>query len=223
MRSCRWRRKAGAAAANHPFVAGGDTRLTVDSPATARKYGPKPGEGRQGPHYRSWGLDPGVRYRSGFLDRADDSADLGDTGFHTPVVGVGGRLPHAWVRHNGARVSTPDLAARDTLTDLTTPATQALLLRPDSHIAAVVEAAGLRIVIVHSAIAMNATPEVAGVISLTVSAPSAAAGRDAITSPVCDRLSPPPRHRRRRRCVSVVPRPERHGCGHPAANRSRSQ
>lgn len=46
---------------------------------------------------------------------------------------------------------------------------------------AVVEAAGLRVVIEHSDIAMNANPEVAGVISLTVTVPSATAGRDALT------------------------------------------
>ena len=44
---------------------------------------------------------------------------------------------------------------------------------------AVVETAGLRVVIEHSDIAMNANPEVAGVISLTVSAPSAIAALDA--------------------------------------------
>lgn len=43
---------------------------------------------------------------------------------------------------------------------------------------AVVETAGLRVVIEHSEIAMNANPEVAGVISLTVSAPSVIAALD---------------------------------------------
>jgi len=56
------------------------------------------------------------------------------------------------------------------------------LLGTDPHIVgdrtAVVEKAGLRIVIEHSDIAMNANPEVAGVISLTVSAPSAIAALD---------------------------------------------
>src|SRR6478752_3330979 len=46
---------------------------------------------------------------------------------------------------------------------------------------AVVETAGLRVVIEHSDIAMNANPEVAGVISLTVSAPSAIAALDTHT------------------------------------------
>jgi 2,4-dichlorophenol 6-monooxygenase len=93
---------------------------------------------------------------------------------YTPIVRVGGRLPHAWVRHNGARISTLDLPARNTLTVLTTSqhesswraaqtavgypltvigvdlaacgeplrslaAGQALLLRPDAHIAAVLD------------------------------------------------------------------------------------
>jgi hypothetical protein len=43
------------------------------------------------------------------------------------------------------------------------------------HRIAVVETASIRLVIEHSDIAMNANPEVAGVISLTVSAPSAIA------------------------------------------------
>src|ERR1700750_1580625 len=43
---------------------------------------------------------------------------------------------------------------------------------------AVVETPGLRVVIEHSDIAMNANPEVAGVISLTLSAPSAMAALD---------------------------------------------
>jgi hypothetical protein len=46
------------------------------------------------------------------------------------------------------------------------------------HRTAVVETAALRVVIEHSDIAMNANPEVAGVISLTVSAPSAIAALD---------------------------------------------
>ena len=46
------------------------------------------------------------------------------------------------------------------------------------HRTAVVETAGLRVVIEHSDIAMNANPEVAGVISITVSAPSVIAALD---------------------------------------------
>ncbi|WP_137145101.1 hypothetical protein [Mycolicibacterium sp. CR10] len=46
------------------------------------------------------------------------------------------------------------------------------------HRTAVVETASLRVVIEQSDIAMNANPEVAGVISLTVSAPSAIAALD---------------------------------------------
>ncbi len=131
----------------------------------------------QGSHYRTWGLDLGVHYDSGFLDEGHISNDAGDIEFYTPVVRVGGRVPHAWVRYNGARVSTLDLPARDTLTVLTTShyesswldaqtavgypltvigvdlaacasplrslaAGQALLLRPDSHIAAVLDPTG---------------------------------------------------------------------------------
>ena len=48
------------------------------------------------------------------------------------------------------------------------------------HRSAVVETAGLRVVIEHSEIAMNANPEVAGVISLTITAPSAIVALDAL-------------------------------------------
>ena len=129
---------------------------------------------RQGGHYRTWGLDLGVHYDSGFLIEGDLSTDLGDIEFYTPIVRVGGRLPHAWIQYNGARVSTLDLPARNTLTVLASSqhesswhdaqtavghpltvigvdlaacreplrslaAGQALLLRPDSHIAAVLD------------------------------------------------------------------------------------
>ena len=129
---------------------------------------------RQGGHFRTWGLDLGVHYGRGFLDDGDISDDVVNIEFYTPIVRVGGRLPHAWVQYNGARVSTLDLLARDTLTvvaasqhksswrdaqtavgrpltvigvDLAAgsgplrplAAGQALLLRPDAHIAAVLD------------------------------------------------------------------------------------
>ena len=129
---------------------------------------------RQGGHYRTWGLDLGVHYGRGLLNDGDLSNDVVNIESYTPIVRVGGRLPHAWVQHNGARVSTLDLPARDTLTVLATSqhesswrdaqlavghplkvigvdlaacreplrslaAGQALLLRPDSHIAAVLD------------------------------------------------------------------------------------
>jgi 2-polyprenyl-6-methoxyphenol hydroxylase-like FAD-dependent oxidoreductase len=131
---------------------------------------------RQGGHYRTWGLDLGVSYSSGFLDGDNTSSDVVAIESYTPIVRVGGRLPHAWVQHNGARVSTLDLPAHDTLTvlagsqhesrwreaqkELGCPVTlicvdlaacaeplrslstrQALLLRPDGHIAAVLDPA----------------------------------------------------------------------------------
>jgi 2-polyprenyl-6-methoxyphenol hydroxylase-like FAD-dependent oxidoreductase len=129
---------------------------------------------RQGAHYRTWGLDLGVHYSRGFLVDGDISDDVVNIEWYTPIVRVGGRLPHAWVQYNGARVSTLDLPARDTLTVLATSqhksswrdaqraighplmvigvdlaacsgplrslaAGQALLLRPDAHIAAVLD------------------------------------------------------------------------------------
>jgi hypothetical protein len=53
--------------------------------------------------------------------------------------------------------------------------------RTVGHRTAVVETAGLRVVIEQSEIVMNANPEVAGVISLTLSAPSAIAALDTYT------------------------------------------
>jgi hypothetical protein len=128
----------------------------------------------QGGHYRTWGLDLGVHYGHGFLNDGDISDDGADIELYTPIVRVGGRLPHAWVQYNGSRVSTLELPARDTLTILATAqhesswrdaqtavghpltvigvdlaacreplcalaAGQALLLRPDCHIAAVLD------------------------------------------------------------------------------------
>jgi 2,4-dichlorophenol 6-monooxygenase len=132
---------------------------------------------RQGGHYRTWGLDLGVHYGRGFLDEREVSDDVVDIESYTPIVRVGGRLPHAWVQHDGARVSTLDLPARDVLTVLVAcqhesswraaqaavghplavigvdaaacpeplrslSAGRALLLRPDSHIAAVLDPSG---------------------------------------------------------------------------------
>lgn len=129
---------------------------------------------RQGGHYRTWGLDLGVHYARGFLDDGDISDDVVNVESYTPIVRVGGRLPHAWVQYNGARVSTLDLPARDALTVLASSqhesswrdaqtavrhpltvigvdpaacrgplrslaAGQALLVRPDAHIAAVLD------------------------------------------------------------------------------------
>jgi hypothetical protein len=132
---------------------------------------------RQGGHFRTWGLDLGVHYGRGFLDNAAVSDDAVNIELYTPIVRVGGRLPHAWVQHRGERVSTLDLPARETLTILAASqhksswrdaqtavghplavigvdvaagsgplqslaAGQALLLRPDAHIAAVLHPSG---------------------------------------------------------------------------------
>ena len=132
---------------------------------------------RQGGHFRTWGLDLGVHYGRGFLDEGAVSDDFVNVEFYTPIVRVGGRLPHAWVQYHGERVSTLDLPARETLTILAASqhesawrdaeaavghpltvigvdlaacsgplrslsAGQALLLRPDAHIAAVLDPSG---------------------------------------------------------------------------------
>ncbi len=128
----------------------------------------------QSPNYRTWGLDLGVRYVRGILTSSADFGGARDVETYTPEIRVGGRVPHAWVGYRSERVSTLDLAERDTLTILTrlrcesswraaAAATgcplavvgvdlasreepwrsfvegKALLLRPDSHIAAVLD------------------------------------------------------------------------------------
>lgn len=128
----------------------------------------------QSPNYRTWGIDLGVRYERGILTTSADFGGARDVETYTPEIRVGGRVPHSWVTHRGIRVSTLDLAARDSLTILTAVEDEsrwldalaalecplaviavhpdartgplsalteetALLLRPDSHIAAVLD------------------------------------------------------------------------------------
>ena len=70
----------------------------------------------QGPHYRSWGSDLGVRYQAGAVIADRLPAPQADPQFYTPCVRAGGRLPHAWVDVRDRRVSTLDLISRDQLT-----------------------------------------------------------------------------------------------------------
>jgi 2-polyprenyl-6-methoxyphenol hydroxylase-like FAD-dependent oxidoreductase len=70
----------------------------------------------QGPHYRSWGRDLGVRYpRGAVIDDGLPPPD-NDPQFYSPQVRAGGRLPHNWVEARKGRVSTLDLVSRDQLT-----------------------------------------------------------------------------------------------------------
>lgn len=124
--------------------------------------------------YRTWGMDLGVCYRHGILTGGDDFDQERDVEIYTPRVRAGGRMPHSWITYRGARMSTLDIASRDTLTILTTPRHEAgwrdaaaetgcpvtvigvelascgeplhshidekaVLLRPDSHIAAMLD------------------------------------------------------------------------------------
>ena len=95
--------------------------------------------------------------------------------------------------------------------------------RTVGHRTAVVETAGLRVVIEHSDIAMNANPEVAGVISLTVSAPSAIAALDTYKRLIAIGS----RHHRATNdaqwSAPVVPRPQWHRRGNPLTNRRRRE
>jgi 2-polyprenyl-6-methoxyphenol hydroxylase-like FAD-dependent oxidoreductase len=73
----------------------------------------------QGPHYRSWGRDLGVRYQCGAVMADGLPSPSNDPQFYSPRVRAGGRLPHCWVESCDGRVSTLDLVSRDELTLLT--------------------------------------------------------------------------------------------------------
>jgi len=70
----------------------------------------------QGPHYRSWGRDLGVRYGCGAVIDDGLPPPNNDPQFYSPRVRAGGRLPHSWVEARDGRVSTLDLVSRDELT-----------------------------------------------------------------------------------------------------------
>lgn len=88
----------------------------------------------QGPHYRSWGRDLGVRYRCGAVMDDGLSPPRNDPQFYIPCVRAGGRLPHSWVADRGRRVSTLDLVSRNELT---------LLVSAENHTAWSLAAEGL--------------------------------------------------------------------------------
>jgi len=70
----------------------------------------------QGPHYRSWGRDLGVRYQRGAVIDDGLPPPPDDPQFYTPCVRAGGRLPHHWVSDRDTRASTLDLVSHDELT-----------------------------------------------------------------------------------------------------------
>lgn len=70
----------------------------------------------QGPHYRSWGRDLGVRYERGAMIGDRLPPPISGPEFYLPSVRAGGRLPHAWIEDRDRRVSTLDLVSRDDLT-----------------------------------------------------------------------------------------------------------
>lgn len=76
----------------------------------------------QGPHYRNWGRDLGVRYRRGAVLDDGLPPPPDDPQFYTPSVRTGGRLPHSWVHDLDRRVSTLEMVSRDQLTLLVSAA-----------------------------------------------------------------------------------------------------
>jgi len=128
---------------------------------------------QQGPHYRSWGRDLGVRYDAGAVVADGLPATPTDPEFYTPSVRAGARLPHGWVGDGENRLSTIDLVDKDQLTLLVSTseraawmaaaaaglplvvqpvddhavwtatlgrtASDAVLVRPDGHIAALLQ------------------------------------------------------------------------------------
>jgi 2-polyprenyl-6-methoxyphenol hydroxylase-like FAD-dependent oxidoreductase len=71
---------------------------------------------KQGPHYRSWGRDLGVRYERGAMIGDRLPAPVSDPEFYIPSVRAGGRLPHVWLEERDRRMSSLDLVNRDELT-----------------------------------------------------------------------------------------------------------
>jgi hypothetical protein len=70
----------------------------------------------QGPHYRSWGRDLGVRYERGAMIGDRLPAPVSDPEFYLPSARAGGRLPHSWLGERDRRKSSLDLVSRDNLT-----------------------------------------------------------------------------------------------------------
>ena len=60
---------------------------------------------KQGPHYRSWGRDLGVRYERGAMI-GDRCSPVNDPEFYLPSARAGGRLPHIWLKDRNRRVSS---------------------------------------------------------------------------------------------------------------------
>jgi 2-polyprenyl-6-methoxyphenol hydroxylase-like FAD-dependent oxidoreductase len=71
---------------------------------------------KQGPHYRSWGRDLGVRYERGALISDRLPAPVSDPEFYFPSARAGGRLPHVWLEERDQRMSSLDLVNRGDLT-----------------------------------------------------------------------------------------------------------
>jgi hypothetical protein len=114
---------------------------------------------QQGPHYRSWGRDLGVRYGRGALIGDRLPPPVSDPEFYIPSVRAGGRLPHIWLEDGDRRVSTLDLVDRDDLT---------LLVSDESHSVWTLAAEGLPLSVVpvgdarrdifHTSVVPEATP-----------------------------------------------------------------
>jgi 2-polyprenyl-6-methoxyphenol hydroxylase-like FAD-dependent oxidoreductase len=94
---------------------------------------------KQGPHYRSWGRDLGVRYERGAVIGDRLPPPLHDPEFYLPAVRAGGRLPHIWLADDDRRLSTLDLVNRNDLT---------LLVSEPSYVVWSIAAEGLSLSVV---------------------------------------------------------------------------
>jgi 2,4-dichlorophenol 6-monooxygenase len=70
----------------------------------------------QAEHFDMLGLQLGFAYPTGALDDGGATATPSPVRTYVPSALPGARLPHAWVRRNGARISTLDVAGYDRFT-----------------------------------------------------------------------------------------------------------
>jgi hypothetical protein len=145
-----------------PMAIGDDLGAVLEDPV--RMATVRAAIANQATHFDMLGLQLGYRYGEGASGLATGEADEGIRSY-VPTAAVGARLPHAWVRIDGAERSTLDLVPVDRAVLIAGPACElrdadvrlgvdvegaelwwrdvvglpdrgALLVRPDQHVAA---------------------------------------------------------------------------------------